>query len=52
MQQRGLKLHPFDGILHSLCGGGERKFSCSSGGDLLEIVQYYEQKQRQARQSQ
>jgi hypothetical protein len=49
MQQRGLKLHSFADVLHSLCGEGERQFSCSSGGDLLEIVQYYEQKRREAR---
>lgn len=46
MGERGLTLHPFHEVLQSLCVSGQRQFSCSSGGDLLEIVQYYEKHQR------
>ena len=46
MQAQGLTLHPFDEVLKSLCSDADKRFSCSSGGDLLEIVQYYEKEQR------
>ena len=44
----GVALHTFGEVLESLCAEGAKHFTGSSGGDLAEIVDYYERTKRRA----
>ena len=46
IQTHGIELHPFNTVLEKLCCDDDRRFSGSAGGDLAEIVQYYENRSR------
>jgi len=44
----GVTLHPFSEVLKSLCADGKKRFTGEAGGDLAEIVDYYERTKRQS----
>ena len=44
----GVTLHPFYGVLESLCADGEKLLTGSSGGDMADIIRYYERTKHQA----
>jgi hypothetical protein len=42
----GITLHTFKEVLNNLCADGKKDFTAESGGDLAEIVDYYEKTKR------
>jgi hypothetical protein len=42
IRERGILLHPLDDVLESLCGAAPNHFSGSAGGDIAELVRFYE----------
>lgn len=48
MRSHRVTLHPFFGVLESLCAGGDELLTASSGGDMADIIRYYERTKHQS----
>jgi len=46
IRARGIALHSFEEVLSHLCDQAERRFVGSAGGDLAEIVDFYQRIKR------